>query len=87
VLFVTFGLWGSPFINDFSNAARLDRNMESIGDHVDRFGFAMCDAASDEIITDQKGVFRTNCLDWLVRLSFFFFPPFLFSWLSSRSKS
>lgn len=24
----------------------------------------MCNAKSDEIITDQKGVFRTNCLDW-----------------------
>lgn len=24
----------------------------------------MCDAVSDEIVTDQKGVFRTNCLDW-----------------------
>jgi len=40
--------------------------MESIRDHADRFGFTMCDAASDEIITDQKGVFRTNCLDWSV---------------------
>ena len=42
------------------------RTMESIRDHVDGFGFTMCDAASDEIITDQKGVFRTNCLDWFV---------------------
>lgn len=24
----------------------------------------MCNAGSDEIVTDQKGVFRTNCLDW-----------------------
>lgn len=40
------------------------RRMESISDHVDKFGFSMCDARSDEIVTDQKGIFRTNCLDW-----------------------
>jgi hypothetical protein len=39
-------------------------HLESIVDHVDRFGFSMCDVASDDIVTDQKGVFRTNCLDW-----------------------
>lgn len=26
----------------------------------------MCDAETDEIVTDQKGIFRTNCLDWSV---------------------
>ncbi len=40
--------------------------MESINDHVDKFGFTMCDASTDELITDQKGVFRSNCLDWYV---------------------
>jgi hypothetical protein len=38
--------------------------LESIVSHVDAFGFSMCDAVSDDIITDQKGIFRTNCLDW-----------------------
>jgi synaptojanin len=38
--------------------------LESVEKDVDRFGFSMCDASSDEIITDQKGIFRTNCLDW-----------------------
>lgn len=33
-------------------------------DHVEKFGFAMVDASTNEIITLQKGVFRTNCLDW-----------------------
>ena len=42
----------------------ITRRMESITDHVDKFGFTMSDAVSDDIITDQKGVFRTNCLDW-----------------------
>ncbi|KAF9478161.1 inositol polyphosphate phosphatase [Pholiota conissans] len=64
---------------DFHNAVRIGgheslirelKRMESIGDHVDKFGFTMCDAASDEIVTDQKGVFRTNCLDCLDRTNF-----------------
>lgn len=32
--------------------------------NIDRFGFTMCDASSEDMITDQKGIFRTNCLDW-----------------------
>ena len=37
-----------------------------MADNIDRFGFTMCDVGTDEIITEQKGVFRTNCLDWYV---------------------
>ncbi|KAK7470419.1 Inositol-1,4,5-trisphosphate 5-phosphatase 1 [Stygiomarasmius scandens] len=64
---------------DFHNQVRIGghdsvmrelRRMEDITDHVDRFGFTMCDAGTDEIITDQKGVFRTNCLDCLDRTNF-----------------
>ncbi|TFK28875.1 phosphatidylinositol phosphate phosphatase [Coprinopsis marcescibilis] len=64
---------------DFHNAVRLGghdsvirelRRVESILDHVDRFGFTMCDTDSDDIVTDQKGVFRTNCLDCLDRTNF-----------------
>ncbi|KAF8969491.1 inositol polyphosphate phosphatase [Flammula alnicola] len=64
---------------DFHNAVRIGghesvirelKRMETIVDHVDKFGFTMCDAASDEIVTDQKGVFRTNCLDCLDRTNF-----------------
>lgn len=40
------------------------RRFDNITDNVDRFGFTMCDTNSDEIVTEQKGVFRTNCLDW-----------------------
>ncbi|KAG6880180.1 hypothetical protein C0992_004632 [Termitomyces sp. T32_za158] len=46
------------------------RRLETIVDHLDRFGFTMCNANSDEIITEQKGVFRTNCLDCLDRTNF-----------------
>ncbi|KAG5648880.1 hypothetical protein DXG03_000229 [Asterophora parasitica] len=64
---------------DFHNVVRIGghdsvirdlRRSEAIVDHVDRFGFTMCNAASDDIITDQKGVFRTNCLDCLDRTNF-----------------
>lgn len=49
----------------------LYRRIESISDNIDRFGYSMCDASTDEIITEQKGVFRTNCLDWYVGISIF----------------
>ncbi|KAJ6628885.1 DNase I-like protein [Mycena sp. CBHHK59/15] len=64
---------------DFHNAVRIGghdsvirdlRRLENISDHVDKFGFAMCDASTDEIVTDQKGIFRTNCLDCLDRTNF-----------------
>ncbi|KAG5728501.1 Inositol-1,4,5-trisphosphate 5-phosphatase 1 [Termitomyces sp. T112] len=46
------------------------KRLDTIVDHIDRFGFTMCNAGLDEIITDQKGVFRTNCLDCLDRTNF-----------------
>ncbi|KAJ7228451.1 inositol polyphosphate phosphatase, partial [Mycena pura] len=64
---------------DFHNAVRIGghdnvvrdlRRLESINDHIDKFGFTMCDANSDELVTEQKGVFRTNCLDCLDRTNF-----------------
>ena len=42
------------------------RRLDSISDHIDKFGFCMTDASTDELITEQRGVFRTNCLDWYV---------------------
>ncbi|KAI0089103.1 inositol polyphosphate phosphatase [Irpex rosettiformis] len=64
---------------DFHNAVRAYghdavpreiRRQEAITDHIESFGFTMADAASDEVITLQKGVFRTNCLDCLDRTNF-----------------
>ncbi|KAI0722816.1 inositol polyphosphate phosphatase [Earliella scabrosa] len=46
------------------------RRIESIVDNIDRFGFAMADASTNDIITEQKGIFRTNCLDCLDRTNF-----------------
>ena len=37
---------------------------EGVVDNVDKFGFTMVDSATNDVITYQKGVFRTNCLDW-----------------------
>jgi hypothetical protein len=45
---------------------RSPRRMDIISENIDRFGFTMCDVSSNEIVIGQKGVFRTNCLDWQV---------------------
>ncbi|KAJ7490357.1 SacI homology domain-containing protein [Mycena galericulata] len=64
---------------DFHNAVRVGghdsvirdlRRLDSISGHVDQYGFTMCDANSDDIVTEQKGIFRTNCLDCLDRTNF-----------------
>lgn len=30
----------------------------------DKFGYTLYDAALNEMVIEQSGVFRTNCLDW-----------------------
>ncbi|KAG7449414.1 inositol polyphosphate phosphatase [Guyanagaster necrorhizus] len=64
---------------DFHNAVRIGghdsvvrelRRTEPITDHVDQYGFTMCDTNTDEVVTQQKGVFRSNCLDCLDRTNF-----------------
>ena len=40
--------------------------MDVISENIDRFGFTMCDISLNEVVIGQKGVFRTNCLDWQV---------------------
>ncbi|KAJ7284044.1 inositol polyphosphate phosphatase [Mycena rebaudengoi] len=64
---------------DFHNAVKTGghdsvirdlRRLEAVAQHMDSFGFTMCDASLDEIVTDQKGIFRTNCLDCLDRTNF-----------------
>ncbi|KAH9850742.1 DNase I-like protein [Lenzites betulinus] len=64
---------------DFHSAVRIGghesvfrdiRRLETVVDNMDKFGFAMADAGTNEIITEQKGVFRTNCLDCLDRTNF-----------------
>ncbi|EIW61212.1 DNase I-like protein [Trametes versicolor FP-101664 SS1] len=64
---------------DFHSAVRIGghesvfreiRRLETVVDNLDKFGFAMADANTNDIITEQKGVFRTNCLDCLDRTNF-----------------
>ncbi|RPD80946.1 inositol polyphosphate phosphatase [Lentinus tigrinus ALCF2SS1-7] len=64
---------------DFHNAVKYGghesvfrevRRLEQVSDNIEKFGFAMADANTNEIITEQKGVFRTNCLDCLDRTNF-----------------
>ncbi|KAI0796871.1 DNase I-like protein [Abortiporus biennis] len=64
---------------DFHNAVRINgheyvirdlKRQEGVADNIDKFGFTMADATNNEIITQQRGVFRTNCLDCLDRTNF-----------------
>ncbi|KAJ7178924.1 inositol polyphosphate phosphatase [Mycena filopes] len=64
---------------DFHNAVRVGghdsvirdlRRLDSVTNHVDSYGFTMCDAKTDDLVTEQKGIFRTNCLDCLDRTNF-----------------
>ncbi|KAF7332240.1 Inositol polyphosphate phosphatase [Mycena kentingensis (nom. inval.)] len=74
-----FGDDVSLTLYDFHNAVRSGghdcvvrdlRRIDAISTHVDTHGFTMGDASTDEIVTGQKGVFRTNCLDCLDRTNF-----------------
>ncbi|KIK67838.1 hypothetical protein GYMLUDRAFT_68857 [Collybiopsis luxurians FD-317 M1] len=57
-------------IGGHDSVMRELRRMEAISDHVDSFGFTMCDSSSNDLITKQRGVFRSNCLDCLDRTNF-----------------
>ncbi|KAJ3775474.1 inositol polyphosphate phosphatase [Lentinula raphanica] len=57
-------------IGGHDSVMRELRRVEAIADHVDSFGFTMCDTSSNDLITNQRGIFRTNCLDCLDRTNF-----------------
>lgn len=40
------------------------RRIEGLQRDAHRFGWTTCDMSAEDIITVQRGVFRTNCLDW-----------------------
>lgn len=48
------------------NITRELRRLPGVHQGIDEFGFCSVDVASNQTVTKQKGVFRTNCLDWLV---------------------
>ncbi|KAG2154990.1 phosphoinositide polyphosphatase [Suillus bovinus] len=76
------GIWGDELSithYDFHNAVRIGGHdsvmrdvcrLEGVDNNMERYGFTMCDASADSLITEQKGVFRTNCLDCLDRTNF-----------------
>ncbi|KAN0097411.1 SacI homology domain containing protein [Tylopilus felleus] len=81
-LYQARGIWGDHLSithYDFHNAVRIGGHdsvirelghLEDITDHMDCFGFTLTDASTGEKITEQHGVFRTNCLDCLDRTNF-----------------
>ena len=48
--------------------AYITRRLPGIRSSIDMFGFTTADASGDESVTEQQGVFRTNCLDWYGRV-------------------
>lgn len=44
------------------------RRQEGIPGNADRFGYTLFDLGLQEVVVEQSGVFRTNCLDWYVGL-------------------
>ena len=44
------------------------RRQEGIQHKADQFGYTLYDSKLREIVVEQNGVFRTNCLDWCVSL-------------------
>ena len=44
------------------------RRQEGIQHNADQFGYTLYDSKLQEIVVEQSGVFRTNCLDWYVLL-------------------
>jgi hypothetical protein len=44
--------------------AYITRRLPGIRSSIDNFGFTAVGTSGDESVTEQQGVFRTNCLDW-----------------------
>lgn len=42
----------------------LSNRLQEIADSTERFGWTAIDTASGQIVEQQQGVFRINCLDW-----------------------
>ncbi|TDL29681.1 DNase I-like protein, partial [Rickenella mellea] len=64
---------------DFHNVVRLVghegvvrelRHIDALRESLDKFGYTMYDPAFGELLSEQAGVFRTNCLDCLDRTNF-----------------
>ncbi|XAO22935.1 hypothetical protein I312_101710 [Cryptococcus bacillisporus CA1280] len=68
----------SPY--DFHSAVRLgghdkvrydfDRNLREVVDSREKFGWTVVDMENGDVVEEQQGVFRTNCLDCLDRTNY-----------------
>lgn len=56
------------------DSVREIRREPGVRDGIDDFGFTSVDLTLNEVVTSQKGVFRTNCLDWCISLFRLQFP-------------
>lgn len=56
-------------LSSFDCSLLTFRRLDNLRRAVDNFGFTISDPSNSELISEQTGVFRTNCLDWYVRLS------------------
>lgn len=62
----------SPY--DFHSAVRLgghdkvrydlDKSLREVVSSRERFGWTVVDMDNEDVVEEQQGVFRTNCLDW-----------------------
>ncbi|KAL5530111.1 SYJ1 [Sanghuangporus sanghuang] len=57
-------------IGGHESVMRELRRLGDIQNNAERFGYTLYDSSLQEIITEQSGVFRTNCLDCLDRTNF-----------------
>ncbi|KAH8118625.1 inositol polyphosphate phosphatase [Phellopilus nigrolimitatus] len=64
---------------DFHNVVRIGghesvirelKRQEGIQNNADRFGYTLFDPSLQEVVIEQSGIFRTNCLDCLDRTNF-----------------
>ncbi|PCH41458.1 inositol polyphosphate phosphatase [Wolfiporia cocos MD-104 SS10] len=61
---------GAVRVGGHESVFRDIRRLEGVADNIEKFFFSMTNAPSDEIVLQQYGVFRTNCLDCLDRTNF-----------------
>ncbi|KZT42995.1 phosphatidylinositol phosphate phosphatase [Sistotremastrum suecicum HHB10207 ss-3] len=57
-------------IGGHDSVVRELKNLPGVREGIDQFGFTTCDLSLQEVVIDQKGVFRVNCLDCLDRTNF-----------------
>jgi hypothetical protein len=53
------------------------RRNRGVIEGIDNFGFTTVELNSNEIIMQQRGVFRTNCLDWYVKWIYLSLQPLI----------